>query len=449
MDKIIKLKNRFTKASPFVKFLVLIILLAVSWFIYKRLTSSKSTTPQYQTSTATRGTLVSAVTSSGNIAGGNSTTIHTSASGLVTKVYVKNGDKVSQGQKLADLELDQDAGTKQTSAWAAYLTAQNNYQNAIINKAALISAVDSANKSVMDNQNAVNTMNNNITNGVGNPQTHQSYSDLEKNSITSALTVAQENYDIANQKLAQADAAINTAAAQKSSAWFSYQQTSPTITAPASGVLTNFALTPGLSIGNLSTASSSNSNSSNATQSVGVITNPNNQVTASISLSEMDVVKVQPGQKVTLTLDAFPGKTFTGKVLSINTNGQVSSGVTTYPTTIIFDNGLSNMYPNMAVSASIITAVKDDVVMVPNTSVETDTSGSTSVRILKNNQITSVPVTVGASNDTDTEIVSGINEGETVVTAVVNPSTSGSSSLGKASTSPFSSFGGGAVRFRN
>jgi membrane fusion protein, macrolide-specific efflux system len=76
-----------------------------------------------------------------------------------------------------------------------------------------------------------------------------------------------------------------------------------------------------------------------------------------INLTEIDVTKVKSGQKVTLTLDALGEKTLTGKVLAVNTNGSVSSGVTTYPATITFDSAIDDIYPNMAANATIITEV--------------------------------------------------------------------------------------------
>jgi len=72
---------------------------------------------------------------------------------------------------------------------------------------------------------------------------------------------------------------------------------------------------------------------------------------------------------------------------------------------------LTAIYPNMAVDASIITTVKDNIVLVPNAAVQ----GST-LRVMKNGKLTSVDVTVGLSNDTQTEIVSGVSDGDTVVT---------------------------------
>ena len=142
---------------------------------------------------------------------------------------------------------------------------------------------------------------------------------------------------------------------------------------------------------------------------------------------------------MTLTLDSHPDKTFTGKVSIVNTNGSVSSGVTTYSAIITFDTAVDTIYPNMAVNATIITNVKSSVILVPSGAVQT-TDGQSTVRVIRSGQVTSVPVEVGDANDTQTEIISGINEGDTIVTGQTGSVTTGSTG---AATSPFGNTRGG------
>jgi multidrug efflux pump subunit AcrA (membrane-fusion protein) len=125
-------------------------------------------------------------------------------------------------------------------------------------------------------------------------------------------------------------------------------------------------------------------------------------------------------------MDAFADKTFTGQVLAINTNGQSSSGVTSYPTIIVFDNSLPNMYPNMSISANIIIDSKTDVLTVPSSSIKT-TNGESIVSVMKDNKISSVVVETGLSDATNTEIISGLNEGDTVVTSTSTAKTTNTS----------------------
>lgn len=437
MQKLRSLFGWFLKVSLIKKILIIAIIIGAGWLIVSRISGQEQAKPQYQTATAERGTLISSVTASGTISSGSSASITTSATGVVNEVLVSNGDIVKQGDKIATLVLDQSALQKQTASWANYLSAQNTLNAA---------------KSKMDSLQAdLFTANQTFVKGAGT-------SDPVKDDPT--YIIQRANWLQAEANYTQQENVIRQAEVSLSSAWLSYSLTSGTITAPISGKISNLTLTPGLSItsGSTSTSNSTGSNSNststsstnNSSQSYGNIELEGGQVQAVVNLTEIDVTKVAVGQKVTITMDAFPDKTFTGRVATINTNGSVSSGVTTYPTTIVFDSAINYIYPNMGVNANIITNIKNDVIIVPSGAVQTS-NGENTVRVLKNDQITSVSVEVGKSNDTQTEIVSGINEGDTVVTGTISTGTSSQSQSG---SSPFGGFGGGnagrggAVMFR-
>jgi len=406
-------KKLFSSRSRLAIFLILVLIIGfVGWKFF----SSRSSQPQYQKAQAEKGTLVTSVSASGNITSGSNLPITTNATGIVSHVYVKNGDKVTRGQKIADLILDQDSQQKQTAAWSSYLSAKNSLESA---KTALYS-LDSQKWAA--NQKFINDA-------------------VARNLATNDPTYIQQNDDwlAAEAKYKNQQTVIAQAQAAVTNAQMAYQQVSSTIIAPMSGVVGNLTIAPGLSIGAQLSSSSSSSNSSSA-QELGTITAPDGKIQATVNLSEVDVAKVSSGQKVTLTLDAFSGKTFTGKVLIVNTNGQVSSGVTNYPATIVFDTSADKIYPNMAVNAKVITNVKDNVILVPSAAVQT-ANGQSTVRILENGQINQVSVEVGGSNDTQIEIVSGLNEGDTVVIGTTGQATGSSQGQG----SPFGSFGGGGV----
>jgi multidrug efflux pump subunit AcrA (membrane-fusion protein) len=402
--------------------LVLGILAIIGFYSFKAVTST-SGKPQYQTEKAVKGTLVTTVTASGTISAGGTVNITTGVSGTVTAIYVKSGDTVAVGQKIADVALDRDSLQKQTQAWASYLSAQNSLNNAQTALYTLQSSMFTKWKTYTDK--AVNST---YQNADGSPKTDT------RNLVD--FTTSQDDWLAAEANYKNQQNAIAQAQASLTSAWYNYQLLSSTITAPAAGSISNLTIAEGLPI---TISSTSNNNSSSVTtQAVGTITLGQGSVQALVSLSEVDAPKVAPGNKVTLTLTAFPGKTYTGKVLIVNTNGAVSSGVTTYPAVIAFDTTEKTMYPNMAVDANIITSVKDDVILVPTAAVQTQ-NGASTVRTLVNGKLTNVDVVPGGANDTETEIISGINEGDTVVTSVTNTSRATQTSTG---TSPFSAFGG-------
>src|SRR4030042_932283 len=79
----------------------------------------------YQTSKVEKGTIVFSVSASGQVLTTNILSITTEASGVVKKVYVKDGDKVTAGQKLAEITLDTAGLEKNAQAYASYVSALN------------------------------------------------------------------------------------------------------------------------------------------------------------------------------------------------------------------------------------------------------------------------------------------------------------------------------------
>ena len=143
---------------------------------------------------------------------------------------------------------------------------------------------------------------------------------------------------------------------------------------------------------------------------------------AEISLNEIDVAKVKVGQKVNLTFDAVSDLTISGEVTEIDAIGAVTQGVVTYGVKIVFDTQDERVKPGMSVSTAIITDVKQDVIVVSNSAVKT--SGDTQyVEVLNGDTIQNQTVETGLSNDTMTEIISGLNEGDKVVTQTITAST--------------------------
>jgi len=167
-----------------------------------------------------------------------------------------------------------------------------------------------------------------------------------------------------------------------------------------------------------------------------------------ISFGETDIAKIKIGQKATLTFDAINDLTITGKVYSIDVVGTSSQGVVSYNVKIIMDVQDDRIKPGMSTTATIITDTKTDALYVPNSAVKTqqgtkyvlkvtdtvaDTDiGNTSGILLKNTPVKQT-VEVGLSDDSSTEITSGLNEGDIVVlsTTTLSTTTSASSSASK------------------
>jgi multidrug efflux pump subunit AcrA (membrane-fusion protein) len=416
-----KLIHWFTHLSLIKKIIIVIAIGGVGWFAYTSFFGTKQGTIQYQTAKAEKGTLIVSVTGSGQVSTANNGTISTLATGVVSKLYVKDGDEVKTGDKIADVDLDLKGQQNSTQAWASY-------QNAKI-------TLDSANANMYSLQSTMFT-NWDTFMKIAQNGTYQ-YEDGSPNNINRSLPefhIANDNWLASEAKYKLQQSVVNQAQTALSSSWSSYQQTSPTIYAPMSGIISGLSLQEGSVI-----AETTNSNSAqSATKIANIKTKALPMV--SINLTEIDVPKIKLGDKATIKFDALTDKTFTGKVVSIDTAGSVSSGVTTYPTVIRLDAESDSILSNMAASASIITNIKEDALLVPVAAVQKQTDGTLYVRVLKNSKPVQTTVEVGLSSDTETEISSGLSEGDTVITSTTSSTTS--SQRNGQSQSPFGGLGG-------
>jgi HlyD family secretion protein len=311
--------------------------------------TSGSKSPQYQISTIQKGTIVSSVSASGTIQTANFTPVTTRAGGTVAAVYVKDGDTVTAGQKIMDIALDRDGQAQNASAYASYLGAQANLNSAQAKVNSLQATLFKTNQAFINDK------------GINNP------SDAQKSDpvyIQENATWLQAEADYKNQQtlIAQAQSAL-------SSAWINYEQNSPSVTAPAAGTIDSVTFAPGMIITSVSSTSSSGS-TTNTSQRVAVIKNDNLPV-ASVNVSEIDVYKIKTGQRVTITLDSIPGKSFTGKVVSVDRIGSTTSNVTNYPVIVQFDTGNVAILPHMAVIANIIVDTKSNVLIAPSAAIQT------------------------------------------------------------------------------
>jgi multidrug efflux pump subunit AcrA (membrane-fusion protein) len=407
------IKNVFSKIKnlgKIKKIILATIIIVVIIIVFRSLTSSKQAA-QYQTAQVTRGTLVVSLTEAGQVSVANKVSIVTQASGIVSNVYVKSGQGVSAGDKIADITLDTAGQQRQAQAYSSLLSAQNSLQSANTQLYSL------QNQEFVANQKFINDK------GIPNPSDTDKLDPvyIEENA---AWLAAEASYKNQTNVIAQSQASLNNAS-------LSYQLTSGTITASTNGTIGDLIITKGMQIGSSNTTAGSSTNTSN--QAIASIIT-GNATTVSVSVAEVDAPQIKIGQAATITFDALPNKTFTGKVMGMNTTGAVTSGVTTYPTVIqLDDTSDASILPNMSATANIITKVDDGVLLVPSAAVQTVGTASTA-RVLKNGQVSTVSVQVGDASDSQTVITSGLNEGDVVVTSAI-PTATSSTTTG---ASPFS-----------
>ncbi len=157
---------------------------------------------------------------------------------------------------------------------------------------------------------------------------------------------------------------------------------------------------------------------------------------AEIALNEVDITKAKVGQKATLTFDAVVGLGISGEVVEVAVLGTVSQGVVSYPVTIGFDTQDDRIRSGMSASAAIITDVKADALLVPSSAIKSqgdasyvevlDAAGGSqtgSEGIASDAPPRQQTVEVGLSNDTQTQVLSGLSVGDSIVVRTVTPST--------------------------
>ncbi len=189
------------------------------------------------------------------------------------------------------------------------------------------------------------------------------------------------------------------------------------------------------------------------------------QQIAEITLNEVDAAKVKVGQKVNVTFDAVSDLNITGKVADIDTLGTVTQGVVNYTVKISFDTQDERVKPGMSVTADIITDAKSDVLTIPNSAIKSQGSqkyvelaegqinggqqllANVSASALKS-PLQQQTVETGLSNDTYTEVVSGLKEGDIIVSSTIssnNTNTGGSTQTqsNELRIPGISNFGGG------
>ncbi len=272
-----------------------------------------------------------------------------------------------------------------------------------------------------------------LVSGQASIDSAQANLDQAKNSL------AQKQQPATDAQIATAKSQVNTAQASLDTAQNNYNN--DIITAPFDGQIAVLGVQKGDQI-------------NSATVLATLVTK---QKLVQVSLNEVDVAKVKVGEQATLTFDAIPDLTLTGKVTEVDIIGAVSQGVVNYNVQIGLDSQDDRIKPSMSASADIITEVRQDIIAVPSGAVKTQngvsyvqllnsadtaSAGTSQLQVTSSVAPTDQVVTVGLSNDTMTEITSGLKEGDLVVTQTIASGTASTNTT----TSAGNARGGGAIR---
>ena len=133
------------------------------------------------------------------------------------------------------------------------------------------------------------------------------------------------------------------------------------------------------------------------------------------NLPQQDLPKIHLGQKIQLSLDAYPGRTFTGTVAA--TNAEVTQASRTILIQAHVANPQHDLVAGMSGLVRIMLPVKKDVVTVPQTAIVYSLYGNSVYVVSKDNKVKQVFVTLGQTQGIDIAIEKGLNAGDTIVTA--------------------------------
>jgi HlyD family secretion protein len=153
------------------------------------------------------------------------------------------------------------------------------------------------------------------------------------------------------------------------------------------------------------------------------------------NVSESDIGGIKEGDECSFTVDAFPKRTFAGKVVQVRRSPQTVQNVVTYDVVIGVDNSDLTLNPGMTASARITVDQRSNVIRVPDQALRYLPKGQRAVQpqapertgsgasnqgqvwVLRDGKPVAVPVTLGLDDDTYTEIVSGaLQPGVLVIT---------------------------------
>lgn len=193
--------------------------------------------------------------------------------------------------------------------------------------------------------------------------------------------------------------------------------------APFSGIVANFNIKVGESL-------------SSGTVVASMVTK---QKVAEITLNEVDIANVKIGQKAKITFDVIDGLEIPGEVIEVDTLATVTQGVVNYGVKVAFDTQDERVKPGMSVSASIVINAKEGVLIIPSTAlkeqndatyVEKATIIGTAPNFVRETltlpaskvTISKQPVKVGIFDDINSEIISGLQEGDTIVIQTISSS---------------------------
>ena len=338
---------------------------------------------KYRTEKVTRGDIVSSITATGAVNAVTTVLVGTQVSGTIKNIYVDFNSPVKKGQLIAQIDpAIFDAQVAQ--ARANVLSAKANVEKAAV---ALADA-----KRTLNRQKEL----------------------FAKNLIArSDVDAAETAYDTAGTQVSAAKAQLSQTEAALHIAETNLRYTR--IESPVNGIVVSRNVDTGQTVA-----------ASFQTPTLFNIAQDLTKMQIDSSVAEADIGKIQVGQPVEFTVDAYPDSPFKGNVSEIRNAPITVQNVVTYDVVVKVDNSELKLKPGMTANVSIIVSSKKDVLRVPNTALRFRPSEKRDVNekkekgrgvwVLEKKLPKRIAVTTGMSDGTYTELLSGeIREGQEII----------------------------------
>jgi HlyD family secretion protein len=351
-----------------------------------------------------RGDIARSVVATGKVQPITKVEVKSKASGIVTKLFVDINAHVRQGQLLG--QLDQIEILAQVAAQKAQLAAAESNAHA----ASASIEYDKVSAEAPDLPMYKNTYERAVQMSKEGVVSKQALDDAQQKYLFAANTrdkaVAQITVDNAKLRQAQSQVAEAQASLRQLEEQFSYT----TITSPMDGIVLSRDVEVGDAVSSILVLGST----ATLVMTIGDTT----QVYVQGKVDESDIGKVYLGQPARIKVESFKDKTFYGKVTKIAPLGVEKDNVTTFEVRVSIDNPGGELKANMTANAEIILDEHKNVLTVPEQAVIYDKSRNASVEVpdaKQKNGRRKVAIKAGISNGTKTELLSGLNSGDTVI----------------------------------
>ena len=386
-------------ARWWIKLLVLLGIIALAWWIKARYFTAPPL-PPYRIAKVQIGDIADLVEASGPINPVNTTQVGALVSGEILKIYVDYNSEVKKGDLMAVID--------QTQILASLEEARASLSSA---KESLASATKAYELAKLN---------------------YQRYQELYKKEYVSKVSLEEYELAYVNAKSSLNAAKASVVRAQSNVDTAEKNLSNTQIVSPIDGVV----LTRKVSEGQTITAGFS-------TPELFVVAQDMTKMQIEAKVSEADIVKIQPGQKATFTLDGYVGEKFNGTVRQVRTNyvdtssSSNSTNGTSYTVIVDVDNSDLRLKPGMTATLTIYTQDKKGVLLVPNEalrfspSFNRKTYENTGVwKVERGQEPKRVDVTIGIIATKNTEITEGdLKEGDRVIIGENNLKSSSTASM--------------------